>query len=48
MTLAEALTREAAGDIETLLVERVVDRLRAALPELVATALRDQLAPGDD
>jgi hypothetical protein len=48
MILAEALTREAAGDIEALLVERVVDRLRAALPELVATALRDQFAPGDD
>ena len=47
-TLAEELTREAASDIEALLVERVVDRLRAALPELVATALRDQLAPGDD
>ncbi len=46
--LAEELTREAASDIEALLVERVVDRLRAALPELVATALRDQLAPGDD
>jgi hypothetical protein len=46
--LAEELTREAASDIEALLVERVVDRLRAALPDLVATALRDQLAPGDD
>ncbi|MDP9197646.1 MAG: hypothetical protein M3O07_00320 [Pseudomonadota bacterium] len=46
--LAEELTREAASDIEALLVERVVDRLRAALPELVATAIRDQLAPGDD
>ena len=48
MALAEELTREAAGDIEALLVERVVVRLRAALPDLVATALRDQLAPGDD
>jgi hypothetical protein len=48
MTLVEELTREAARDIEAILVERVIDRLRAALPELVATALRDQLAPGDD
>ena len=27
--------------------ERVIDRLRAALPELVAAALREQLAPGE-
>jgi hypothetical protein len=46
--LADELTQAAARDIEALLVERVVDRLRAALPELVATALREQLAPGDD
>jgi hypothetical protein len=28
--------------------ERVIDRLRAAMPELVAAALREQLAPRDD
>jgi hypothetical protein len=28
--------------------ERVIDRLRAALPDLVAAALREQLAPDGD
>jgi hypothetical protein len=48
MTLTDELLHTASRDIEAILFERVIDRLRAALPELVASALRDQLAPGDD
>jgi hypothetical protein len=48
MTLTDELLHAASRDIEAILFERVIDRLRAALPELVASALRDQLAPGDD
>ena len=48
MSLNEELLQEAARDIEAILLERVMSRLRAVLPELVATALREQLAPGDD
>ena len=45
--LTDELLHAASRDIEAVLFERVVDRLRAALPELVAAALREQLAPGD-
>lgn len=46
--LTDELLRAASRDIEAVLFERVLDRLHAALPELVAAALREQLAPGDD
>ena len=48
LNLTDELLHSAAREIEAVLFERVIDRLRAALPELVAAALREQLAPGDD
>lgn len=48
MNLTDELLHAAARDIEAVLFERVIDRLRAALPELVAAALREHLAPGGD
>jgi len=48
MNLTDELLHAAAREIEAVMFERVIDRLRAALPELVAAALREQLAPGDD
>lgn len=47
LNLTDELLHAAARDIEAVMFERVIDRLRAALPELVAAALREQLAPGD-
>jgi len=40
LKLADSLLRQAARDIEATLFERVFDRLRNALPELVDRALR--------
>ena len=48
LNLTDELLHSAAREIEAVMLERVIDRLRAALPELVAAALREQLAPGDD
>ncbi len=48
MALNDELLHAAARDIEAILLERVIDRLRATLPELVADAVREQLAPGED
>jgi hypothetical protein len=48
LNLTDELLHAAARDIEAVLFERVIDRLRAALPDLVATALREQLAPAED
>jgi Zn-dependent M32 family carboxypeptidase len=39
LKLADSLLRQAARDIEATLFERVFDRLRTALPELVDRAL---------
>jgi len=47
LNLTDELLHAAARDIEAVMFERVIDRLRAALPELVAAALREQFAPGD-
>ncbi len=47
LNLTDELLHSAAREIEAVMFERVIDRLRAALPELVAAALREQLAPGD-
>jgi hypothetical protein len=46
--LTDELLHSAAREIEAILLERVTDRLRAALPEIVAAALREQLAGGED
>ena len=48
LKLTDELLHSAAHEIEAVLLERVIDRLRAALPEIVAAALREQLASGDD
>jgi hypothetical protein len=40
MRVAEALLREASQQIEETLFERVCDRLRARLPDLIDAALR--------
>jgi hypothetical protein len=48
LNLTDELLHSAAREIEAVMFERVIDRLRAALPELVAVALREQLTPGDD
>lgn len=48
MNLTDELLHAAARDIEAVMFERVIDRLRAALPELVAAALREHLAAGEE
>jgi hypothetical protein len=48
LNLTDELLHTAARDIEAVMFERVIDRLRAALPDLVAAALREQLAPDGD
>ncbi len=48
MNLTDELLHAAAREIEAIMFERVIDRLRAALPELVAAALREQFQPGED
>ena len=48
LNLTDELLHSAAREIEAVMFERVIDRLRAALPDLVAAALREQLAPSDD
>jgi hypothetical protein len=48
LNLTDELLHAAAREIEAVMFERVIDRLRAAMPELVAAALREQLAPRDD
>ncbi len=47
LRLAESLLRQAARDIEATLFERVFDRLRSELPELVDRALREHPAAAD-
>jgi len=47
LDLTDELLHAATREIEAVLFERVIDRLRAALPDLVAVALREQLAPGE-
>ena len=48
MNLTDELLHSAAREIEAVMFERVIDRLRAALPELVDAALREHLATNDD
>jgi hypothetical protein len=45
LELADSLLHQAAKDIEATLFERVFDRLRAQLPELVDRVLREHAAP---
>ncbi len=43
LELADSLLHQAVRDIEATLFERVLDRLRAQLPELVDRVLREHL-----
>jgi Rod binding domain-containing protein len=45
LNLTDELLNGAAREIEGVLFERVLDRLRSALPEIVANALREHLNP---
>ena len=44
LKLADSLLHQAAKDIEAALFERVLDRLRAQLPEMLDRILRQHLA----
>jgi len=48
LQLADSLLHQAARDIEATLFERVFDRLRAQLPELVDRILREHAAIQED
>lgn len=48
MNLTDGLLNTAARELEAVIFEQVMDRLRAALPELVAGALREHLVTGPD
>jgi len=47
LELADSLLHQAVKDIEATLFERVLDRLRAQLPELVDRILLEHAAPQD-
>ncbi len=48
LNLTDELLHAAAREMEAVMFERVIDRLRAALPDLVAAALREHLAGSND
>ena len=48
LELDDSLLHQAVKDIEATLFERVLDRLRARLPELVDRILREHAAAQDD
>jgi len=48
LNLTDELLHSAAREMEGVLFERVLDRLRAALPEIVSAALREHLSPRED
>ena len=48
LQLADSLLHQAAKDIEATLFERVFDRLRTELPELVDRILREHAAIQED
>jgi hypothetical protein len=48
LELADSLLHQAVKDIEATLFERVLDRLRAQLPELVDRILREHAAAQAD
>lgn len=45
LNLTDELLHSAAREMEGVMFERVLDRLRAALPEIVAAALQEHLEP---
>jgi hypothetical protein len=47
LNLTDELLHGAARELEGVLFERVLDRLRSALPDIVAHALREHLNPED-
>lgn len=48
LNLTDELLHGAAREMEGVMFERVLDRLRAALPEIIELALREHLAPRRD
>jgi hypothetical protein len=48
LNLADELLHGAAREVEGILFERVLDRLRTALPEIVALVLSEHLNPRRD
>lgn len=46
LDLADELLHDASREVEAVLFERVRDRLRAVLPELIDDILRERLAQG--
>jgi Zn-dependent M32 family carboxypeptidase len=48
LKLADSLLHQAAKDIEAAIFERVFDRLRAQLPEVVDRILHEHAAPPKD
>jgi hypothetical protein len=48
LNLTDELLHNAAREMEGVMFERVLDRLRAALPEIVELALQQHLAPRRD
>jgi len=48
LKVADELLQSATREMEGLLFERVLDRLRAALPEIVGQALQEHLNPRDN
>lgn len=47
LKVTDELLHGAARELEGVLFERVLDRLRAALPDIVARALQEHLNPRD-
>ena len=45
LNLTDELLHNAAREMEGVMFERVLDRLRATLPDIVASALREHLEP---
>ncbi len=48
LKVTDELLQSASREMEGVLFERVLDRLRAALPDIVAQALQEHLNPRDD
>ncbi len=46
LNVTDELLHNAAREMEAVMFERVLDRLREALPDLVAAAIRDHLHAG--
>lgn len=48
LNLTDELLHSAAREMEGVMYERVLDRLRSTLPEIIALALREHLGPRRD